>query len=66
MPIHRSKFNCMEDGEGKIFSIKNKMIDIGLLLQCWWHSRLPLAGLLPLCLMEHASGMCIFTRHRRF
>lgn len=31
MPIHHSKFNCMEEGEGKIFSIKSKMIGTGLL-----------------------------------
>lgn len=25
MPIHHDKFNCMEVGESKIFSIKSKM-----------------------------------------
>lgn len=65
MPIHHGKFNCMEEGESKIFSIKNKMTDTGWLFQCWWHSWLLLKGLLPPHPTEHPSGIWILTGHRR-
>lgn len=65
MPIHHGKFNRMEVGESKIFSIKSKMTDTGWLFQCWWHSWLLLKGLLPPHPTAHLSGTWIFTEHRR-